>query len=97
MTNLMEAFERNALTIEAEEKEQKVLKKEEATARDQKHLEMASKWLMRKTNESRFYPSSGLGECEISENMKAIARDWQHLELAYEWLRSRGEIIPSFH
>jgi len=97
MTNLIETLERNALTIEAEEKEQEVLKKEEATAKDQKHLEMASEWLMKKTNGSRFYPSSGFGERAIFEDMKAIGRDWQHLELAYEWLGNREKIAPSFN
>lgn len=97
MTSLMEAFEGNALTIEVREKEYEVLKKEQTTERDQKHLEMAYEWVMRETKESRFYPLSGFGKREIFENREAIGRDWQHLELAYEWLRSRGEMMPSVH
>jgi len=94
MTNLMGGFERNALTIEVEQKKQEVPKKEQVTATDQEHLEMASEWLRRKTKGSRFYPSSRLGEREIFANREAIGRDWQHLELVYEWLRIRGKIMP---
>src|SRR4030042_965534 len=62
MIDLVGAFERNAFTIESEQKKPEGLKIEQVTARDQKHLGMASEWLRRKTNGSRFYPSPALGE-----------------------------------
>jgi len=94
MTNLVGAFETNAFTIEGEEKKPEGLKIEQVTARDQKHLEMASDWLMRKTNGSRSYPSTALGEGEIPANGEAIRKNWQHFELAFEWLKIREKIMP---
>ena len=94
MIDLVGAFERNAFTIESEQKKPEGLKIEQVTARDQKHLEMASEWLGRKTNGSRFYPSTALGEREIFANREAVGRNWQHLELAYEWLKIREKTMP---
>jgi hypothetical protein len=94
MTNLVGASETTAFRIEGEEKKQEGLEVEQVTARDQKHLEMASDWLMRKTNGGRFYPSTALGEGEIPANGEATRKNWQHLELVYEWLRIRGKIMP---
>jgi hypothetical protein len=94
MANLMEAFERNTLIKKVEVKKREVLKKEQVTARDQEHLEMAFEWVRRKTNGSRFYPSSYLEKRKIFANMEAIGRDGQHLELAYEWLKIRRKIMP---
>jgi hypothetical protein len=94
MIDLVGAFEKNAFTIEGEQKKPEGLKIEQVTTRDQKHLEMASEWLGRKTNGSRFYPSTALGEREIFANREAVGRNWQHLELAYEWLKIREKIMP---
>jgi hypothetical protein len=93
MTNLIEAFERNPIAIEIEEKEWELPEKGEATARDQKHLEMAYEWLRRKRNGSQFYSSSDFAECESLENREAMVRNWQHFELAYEFLRRKGKIM----
>jgi hypothetical protein len=94
MIDLVGAFEENAFTIEDEKKKPEGLKIDQVTARDQTHLEMASEWLERKTNKSRFYPSTALGERGILANKEAIGRNWQHLELAYEWLKIREKIMP---
>jgi hypothetical protein len=94
MIDLTGAFERNAFTIEGEQKKPEGLKIEQVTARDQKHLEMAAEWLGGKTNGSRFHPSTALGEREIFSNVEAVGRNWQHLELAYEWLKIREKIMP---
>jgi len=94
MANLIESFERNALTKKVEEKKHEVLKKEHVKSRDQEHLEMAFEWVRRKTNGSRFQSSSDLEKREMFANMEAIGRDGQHLELAYEWLRIRNKTMP---
>jgi hypothetical protein len=94
MTNLAGGFERNAFTIEVEQKKHEVPKKEQVTATDQKHFEMAAEWLRRKIKGSRFYLSSGLEERKTFANGDSIRRDWQHLELVYERLRIRGKIMP---
>jgi hypothetical protein len=94
MIDSVEAFEINAFTIEGEQNKPEDLKIEQVTARDQKHLEMASEWLGRKTNGSRFHPLTALEEREIFANREVAGRNWQHLELAYEWLKIREKFMP---
>lgn len=96
MISSVRALERNALAMEAGGGPE-LLKKEEATTRSRKHVEMASEWLRRKRSESQFCPSSGLGEGGVFKDREPNEGNWQHLEWACEWLRRREKTVPPVH
>jgi hypothetical protein len=45
MNNLADKFEKNAVTIEIEEKKWELIEKREARLRDQEHFKLAYEWL----------------------------------------------------
>jgi hypothetical protein len=59
MSNLADKFEKNAVTIETEEKKWELFENREARLRDQEHFELAYEWLK---NRGKIVPLKGVTE-----------------------------------